>query len=104
MVQHVTQPNIEKVQQLKGAPEFGTVYAQVILQLMEQVLQVSPDETFPALEAAFKSGDYDYFKLAMRRDTGDSDEEWALWTEYIRVRHNSDFKVQLAAIMSRVQS
>jgi hypothetical protein len=102
MVQQIPQSNIEKVQHLKLDPAFDNAYAQVILRLMEQVLQVTPDESFQALGAAFESGDYGYFRLSFRRDTGDSDEENALWVEYVHVRHDPEFKPQLANVMNRL--
>lgn len=102
MVQKIPPSNLEKVQQLKSDPELANVYAQTILKLMEQVLQITPDQPFHKIGTAFVSRDYGYFRLAFRRDTRDSDEENALWVEYVRIRHDSEFRLQLINVMERV--
>ncbi|MDX2215839.1 MAG: hypothetical protein SFY66_21425 [Oculatellaceae cyanobacterium bins.114] len=101
-VQEAASSNIEKIQQLKLDSEFANEHAQVILKLMEQVLEVTPDEPFDKIGAAFQSGDHGYFKLAFRKDQGDSDAENALWVEYVRVRHDPAFKPQLKTILEHV--
>ncbi|MBD2461938.1 hypothetical protein H6G89_12865 [Oscillatoria sp. FACHB-1407] len=102
MVQEVPQSQLGQVQQLKLDPGFSNAHAQVILELMEQVLEISPEEPFETIGAAFASNDYGYFRLAFRKDQGDSEQENALWVEYVRVRHDPEFKPQLIRVMEQV--
>ncbi|WP_036531101.1 hypothetical protein [Neosynechococcus sphagnicola] len=102
MDQEISLSNLEKVQQLKINPELSSIHAQVILNLMRQILQINANEPFDTIFQAFESGDYGYFRLAFRRDTGDSDEENSLWLEFVKVRHDSQFKPQLINVMDHL--